>query len=617
MTERGPLADHALLSNGSSAALVNGAGSVEWFCSPRFDSPSVFARILDPQAGHWQITPREECDTTRRYLLDSLVLSTRFASPAGIATVTDALAVAPDQLGHAVGLDAPAVLLRVVEGFDGVVEIDAELAPRPAYGREVPAFEREGSVLVARAETSVLAFAGPPPTEVGEGVTRWRFGVRPGDRVAFALQVAPVGEVHLLAWTPEEIAARLDSTLDAWQSWSEVHRHYRGPWQELVGHSGRVLHGLTYRPTGAVVVAPTTSLPEQALEASAPDDRYASVRDASATSRALRLATCDEEANRFLGWLVETIERDPDHRGGAAAVYGVGGEHDLGPWELRHLDSWEGGGTIRVGSELAGARAVEVHGELLDAVALVPGPLDDLPAVAGSLLVDLADQTASGWERRGSAVSDGGVAAPTLLSSALLSWVALDRAIPLAERLRVRGRRSAWVDCRERISQEICHRGWNPEVGAFTQAFGTDVVDASALLLVLTGFLPPEDPRMRATVGVIAERLSAPCGLLYRWSSRDGIGHEEVTSLQCTFWLVEVLARSGEVRRARQLFEGATAYANDVGLLSEGADPYSGTLLGNFPSTRSHAGLVNAAHAIGAAEGAEAMAVSARRARTG
>ena len=593
-----PIAEYALLSDCRSAALVSRVGSVDWLCFPRFDSPSVFGRLLDARAGHWSIRPAGDAEVSRRYVEDTMLLETTFRTSTGTVVLVDALAVGPNERGHELGAGTPSVLMRQVTGVNGDVELELEYAPRPEYGLIYPVPNPVDGGVTARGGADMLALSSPVPVEIDDLVTRARFTVRSGDTIAFALAHATSSEKRPRLWSQDEIAARLDDTKRAWHTWSEHHQSYDGPWEDLVHHSGRVLYALTYFPTGAICAAPTTSLPETPGGSRNWDYRFSWVRDASFTLQALWVAACPDEADKFFDFMSSAAASQVRRGTDLQIMFGIGGERDLTERELPHLTGWRGSAPVRVGNGAWSQRQLDVYGELLDAAFRLPEQLGRLEAPAKQFLADLADTAAARWQEKDQGIWEIRGEPRDFLYSKLMCWVALDRAIALADHLDAQDRVDHWKATREQIADAILTHGWNEEAGAFTQSFGSQDLDASNLMMPIVGFLPADDPRMLATIDATAERLTDDQGLVYRYLTHDGLEGEEGTFLLCTFWLAHALALAGELDRARETFERAIAYANDVGLLAEEVDAETGELLGNFPQAFSHIGLVNAAWAI-------------------
>jgi GH15 family glucan-1,4-alpha-glucosidase len=358
------------------------------------------------------------------------------------------------------------------------------------------------------------------------------------------------------------------------------------------------LYALTYYPTGAICAAPTTSLPESVGGERNWDYRYAWVRDASFTMHALWVAACPDEANKFFDFMSNASAMRLSRGVDLQIVFGLGGERDLAERELSHLRGWRDSAPVRIGNGAWSQRQLDVYGELLDAVYRLPDALDQLSPMTRRFLADLADAAAQHWMEPDHGIWEVRGEPRHFVYSKLMCWVALDRAIALADRLGAAERVEAWKRTREKIADAILTRGWSDEVNSFTQTFGGTELDAANLMMAITGFLPANDPRMRATIDAIAERLTDDHGLVYRYRADDGFDTDEGTFLLCTFWLAHALALAGDVDRASEVFERAAAFMNDVCLLSEEVDPSTGELLGNFPQAFSHIGLVNAAWAI-------------------
>lgn len=597
-----PIADYAFLSDCHGAALVSRFGSVDWLSFARFDAPAVCAGLLDAGGGHWSIRPLAEARSHRRYLDGSLVLETTFETPTGTVVLVDALAMGPGERGHQLGAEAPHALLRSVRCAAGQAELEIEYAPRPEYGLVCPVLYPTEGGLFARGGAAVLHLGSPVPFDLTCSTARGRVRLESGERLDFALQHRSSAEAAPRPWSQAEIAQRLDDTLAAWRSWSGLHQNYEGPWRELVHHSGRVLQGLTYAPTGAMVAAPTTSLPEAVGGGRNWDYRYTWVRDASFTLEALWVAACPDEAYRFFDFLagaaLTQLERSQDMQ----IMFGIGGEHDLAERELPHLAGWRGSRPVRIGNGAWNQRQLDVYGELLNAAWRLREQLGSLDPITRHFLADAADAAALRWREPDQGIWEIRGPPRHFLYSKLMCWVALDRAIRLADLLDAGTRIEPWRTSREEIRQAILTQGWSERAQAYSQAFGSDELDASALMLALVGFLPAEEARMASTIAVIERELTDGRGLVYRYRAADGLAGEEGTFLLCTFWLAQALALAGRIERARTLLDRAAAHANDVGLLAEEVDPVSGELLGNFPQAFSHIGLVNAAWAIAEAE---------------
>ena len=593
-----PIGDYALLSDCRSAALVSRAGSVDWLCFPRFDAPSVFCRLLDPAGGRFAIRPAGDFRASRAYLDQTMVLETTFRAEAGTAVLTDALAVGRNDRGHHLGAGSPGVLLRRLECTDGELEIDITYAPRPEYGLIHPILEAVPGGLAARGGAGRLLLSGPVSFLLDGATATARLHLTAGQTVMFALQHGQMQEPPLEAWDASQMADRLADTVAGWRSWSAIHQTYEGPWRDLVHHSGRVLQALTFQPTGAIVAAPTTSLPETIGGERNWDYRYTWVRDASLTMEALWVAACPDEANKFFGFLADAAASQLQRGTDLQIMFGIGGERDLSERELSHLAGWRASRPVRVGNGAWTQRQLDVYGELLGAAQRLVDQLGELDPITQQFLAAAADTAASRWKEKDQGIWEIRGEPRDFVYSKLMCWVALDRAIALAPQLGAGDRAQGWAAARDEIRAAILSRGWSETAGAFTQAFGGDDLDASNLMLAITGFLPGDDPRMKATIDATAARLTDKRGLVYRYLAHDGLAGEEGTFLLCTFWLAQAQALAGELGPATATFERAVAAINDVGLLAEEVDAGSGEMIGNFPQAFSHIGLINAAWAI-------------------
>jgi GH15 family glucan-1,4-alpha-glucosidase len=596
------IASYALLSDCRSAALVSAGGSVDWLCFPRFDSPSVFGRILGEGAGFWAIRPVAAHSSTRRYRGSTMVLETVHTLDSGTVIVTEALVLGDGNRGHELGAGAPGTLLRQVTCIAGEVEMEVTFAPRPEYGEIEPLLQETAGGITARSGADVLTFSTTIPFQLNVGQASAKPVLRAGDVLGFALQHQGAGPVAPPVWSQAEIARRLHDTLAGWESWSTLHQNYVGPWRDLVSSSGRILQALTYYPTGAIVAAPTTSLPEVAGGTRNWDYRYTWIRDASMTLEALWVAACPDEAGKFFQFLASAAAGQLSAGADLQIMYGIGGERDLTERELAHLPGWRDSAPVRVGNGAWNQRQLDVYGELLGAAATLPEYLTALAPATRQFLADAADAAASRWQSMDQGIWEVRGAPRHYLHSKLMCWVAVDRAIGLAEVLNAEDRIPRWIQTRAQIADSIRTNGWSDTANAYTQAYGSEDLDASTLMLTIVGFAPADDPRMLATIDAVEHRLTDSRGLVYRYQVDDGLTGEEGTFLLCTFWLAQALAVVGETTRARAVFERAAAFATDLGLLAEEVAPDSRELLGNFPQAFSHIGLVNAAWAIRTAE---------------
>jgi GH15 family glucan-1,4-alpha-glucosidase len=586
------IADYALLGDCQGAALVARDGSVDWWCPARFDAPSVFTRLLDPDAGHWSIRPRAEWTVARHYVEGGMVLQTEFTTDNGVLRLTDALALGAGERGHQIGYASPHLLVRRVEAVRGEVEVDLELVARREYGLVAAELTATPLGIELGGGAERLTLTGERPLTIDQERITARFVLREGESTFFTLQhrraVDPVS-------APLDGRAALADTVAGWQSWTGIHQDYDGPYREEVMRAGLVLQALTYRPTGAVVAAPTTSLPEKVGGSANWDYRFGWLRDGSFTLKALWVAACPDEGQRFFDWIAGSAGRVGE--GHVPIMFGAGGEHDLTEHQLDHLAGYADSRPVRVGNDAWTQKQLDVLGEVLECAWVLRDQLDELAPSTAAFLRSLADRAAATWREPDAGIWEGREGQRDYLTSKLMCWVAVDRAIRLADRLGEEADVTRWQTAREEIRTAILDRGWNEHVKAFTGAFDSDHLDAGVLLLPIVGFLPGDDERVVATLDAIERGLSRDA-LAQRWT---GSGDEGAFVI-CSYWLAAGRAMAGQVERAKQIFETVTDYANDVGLLSEEIDLRDGALIGNFPQALSHIGLVNAAWAIAQAE---------------
>ncbi len=576
--------DYAFLSDCRSAALVGIDGAVDWLCFPRFDSPSVFGRLLDPDAGTWTLSPSEPTRTTRRYLPDSLVLSTEHATSAGTVEVLDALLFEHGAREHDIGMRVPHTLAREVRGITGRVEMETVIEPRLEYGLTRPRIEAVEGGLRARGGPVVLDVRADVTLEPGPDRASARFTVSEGERVTLGLTFSDAYGGSAAPSPASE--ASLADTVEGWRSWVEMHARYEGPFADQVLRSALVLQGLTYQPSGSLVAAATTSLPERVGGEWNWDYRYTWLRDASLTLNARWVATCPHEPWRFFHWIEDAGLRT--EHGALQIMYDVRGRADLTEHTLPHLRGFRDSRPVRVGNDAWTQSQHDVAGEVLDAAYLLRDQLGELAESTRSMLVRLADEAASTWREPDAGMWESRDIPRHYVSSKVMSWVALDRAVRMADMLDASVRVDAWSRERDAIRDTVLREGWSEEAGAYGGALGSDHLDASVLLMPLVGFLPADDERMLATIRAVDERLGEG-GLVRRWAA------EPNAFLICSYWLIQCLALAGDRQRAEEYFERVTGHANDLGLLAEMVDLSTGDLLGNVPQAFSHVGLINAA----------------------
>ncbi len=598
------LEDYALVGDNHTAALVGRDGSIDWLCLPRFDSAACFAALLGtPEHGRWLLAPAGEVRTTaRRYRGDTLVLETDFTVGGGTVRIVDCMPRRQDE---------PAVV-RTVYGLRGRVPMHMQLVIRFDYGRIVPWVRRlDDGTLTAIAGPDALCLRTPVALR-GEGFTTVaRFTVAEGERVPFSLQWYPS---HRPPPRPADPVRAVEETERWWRRWAE-RCTYTGPWREAVLRSLLTLRALAYEPTGGIVAAPTTSLPEQAGGVRNWDYRYCWLRDAAMSLSALLESGYVEEACAWRDWLLRAVAGVPRD---LQVMYGPAGERRLAEYELPWLPGYEGARPVRVGNAAAGQLQLDVYGEVLAAMHLAREA--GIPAGAHAWAVEraLLDFLEETWREPDQGIWEVRGPRRHFTHSKVMAWLAFDCAVRAVEHFGLAGPVGRWRHVRDTIRAEVLARGWNAERGAFVQYYGGTALDASLLMIPLVGFLPADDPRVRGTVAAIERELVVD-GFVRRYGEQsgdvDGLPPGEGAFLACTFWLADALALEGRSAEARQLFERLLALRNDVGLLAEEYDPRARRLMGNFPQAFSHFALVNTARRLAGAVSGSRRRAAGRRGR--
>lgn len=602
--ERGyrPISDYALIGDGHTAALVSRDGSIDWCCWPRFDSPALFCRLLDSEKGGWfSISPAGQHSCKRAYVTATNVLTNTFEADGARFRLTDFMPVERLTESHRGEDIAPSYrIIRLVEGLDGRSEVEVSFRPAFDYARAETSLvpQAEGAIARAGNEALGLSCAVQLKQDESSGALTARFRVAAGERVWFALDYYPDVKKTEVKLSIKDYDENLEQTLKYWREWWHTCR-YDGPYSELVRRSALTLKMLTYEPTGAMVAAPTTSLPEEIGGVRNWDYRYTWLRDSSLILYALQLLGYYEEATDFFEWLDQLCVVC---HGKLQIMYTIDAEMSIPEQTLENLEGYRGSSPVRVGNAAYNQKQLDIYGEILDAVYLyyerTGKPVrkdwwDEVVFMADDVVERWREPDYGIWEVRGGERH--------FLYSKLLCWVALDRAIKLAEKSYPDTDTARWREARDIIKGVILDEGYNEKIGAFTQALNDDALDASVLVIPLVGFLPATDARVRSTIEQVRKRLTAH-GLVYRYLNEDGLPGGEATFVLCSFWLVDNLALEGRVQEAKELFERITSYANDLGLLSEEIDPVSRELLGNFPQGFSHLALIRSALNIARAE---------------
>ena len=577
--------DYAMVGDLQTAALVGADGSVDWLCFPRFDSPACFAALLGEEAnGRWRIAPASggRC-TRRRYVEDTLVLETEWETPDGMVRVVDCMpprGVAPD-------------LVRVVEGVEGRVEVTSELVVRFDYGHVQPWIVVEGREVHAVAGPDALWLRASAPHEEAGGNVVSRFTVSEGERVPFVLTWTPSYRERPLAIDGLQA---VDDTRRFWGGWAQD-ISYKGRWQEAVRRSLVTLKGLTYEPSGGIVAAATTSLPETLGGSRNWDYRYSWLRDTAFTLGALVGAGLREEAQSWQQWVLRATAGDPSD---AQIMYGIDGTRRLPEYELPWLSGYEGASPVRVGNDAAGQVQLDVPGEVLGA-AQAGRVAGVMPSARGwELQRWIAGRLESAWKRPDNGIWESRGDKQHYVYSKVMCWVAFDSLVKGAELFGLEGPVDHWRAVRDEIHADVTEKGYSARKKSFTQAYNSDVLDACALLIPRVGFLPYHDERVVNTVETIRDELTED-GFVLRYrteESDDGLSGREGSFLICSFWLVDALRGIGRKKEAEELFERLLALRNDVGLLSEEYDTQAGRFVGNFPQAFTHLALVNCALAL-------------------
>jgi GH15 family glucan-1,4-alpha-glucosidase len=584
-----PIANHGVVGDLRSVALVGTDGTIDWYCTPRFDSPSVFGAILDAdQGGHYSVTAVEDCATRQLYVPDTNVLITRFLCPAGVGEVHDFMPVG----------EGPQRLIRRVLCVRGEMEFRLECEPRFNYGRDRhEVVEAEAGALFRSPELSLALGAPIPLTSSGTGVSA-TFTLAAGESATFVLEPEPADGVPCTL-TEAEAQSEYERTVQYWLDWI-AQSTYTGRWRETVNRSALALKLLTYAPTGAIVAAATTSLPEQLGGSRNWDYRYTWIRDSAFSLYALMRLGFAEEASAFAQFILETVRNAKSNGTGPLQVmYGIDGRTELPEEELDHLEGYEGSAPVRIGNGAAHQLQLDIYGELIDAVYLIDRRGTRIPFDAWVAVTEAIEWVCENWDQPDEGVWETRGGRKRFTYSRLMSWVAIDRAVRIARERSLPADIVRWMRVRDEIFFRIMKSGWNDEKQAFVQHEETDVLDASVLVMPFVHFIAPNDPRWLSTLDAIGRELVSD-SLVYRYdpeASPDGLDGDEGTFSICSFWYVEALSRAGRVHEARMAFEKMLTFANHLGLYSEEIGP-SGEQLGNFPQAFTHLALISAAFSL-------------------
>ena len=587
-----PINDYALIGDRHTAALVSRAGSIDWCPLPRFDSPSVFGAILDAEkGGRFAVTPAGRFASTQRYLPDTNVIETTFETESGRATLTDFMPLFADLRG---GLVAPHSIVRIVRGVVGIVTFALTFEPKPEYGLvepEIVATSNAGEYRVAWGEGESLVLRVPPGLEIEPKSERTEFTAATGQELSFVAAYGTEGSTLEAGLAPSEL---LDCTASYWEQ-KVAGVEYQGAYRSEVTRSYLTLHLMTYAPSGGIVAAPTTSLPEWVGGVRNWDYRFTWLRDAAFTIEALLKLGHEDEALTFFDWLGRVCGLEEHH---VHVLYRVDAEPDVDERTLPHLSGYGGSSPVRVGNEAFHQEQHDVFGEVLASAHLLAEQGQVFDDAKWGLLGKIASMAAEKWREPDNGIWEVRGGPFHFVYSKIMCWVALDRAARLAKLVGRDGSESAaWEREAEVIRDDVLRHGWSESKQAFVQHYHSEAMDASNLLIPLVGFLPFDDPRVISTIARIRTELgNGP--FLKRYNPEetdDGVYGEEGHFLLCSFWLVQALARMGRLEEARFLFRQLSGYANHVGLFGEMVDPRDGSTLGNFPQAFTHIGFILAA----------------------
>jgi len=591
-----PIDHYGVIGDMRSVALVSKNGSIDWCCLPYFDSPSVFGRILDDRkGGYWSLSPVNDSKLRQMYLPDTNVLVTRFFSDQGIAEITDFMPVGREAGGQT---EQPSrQLVRIAKSITGSLRFRMECQPAFDYARAGHdlEFSPDRRIVKFVHEQQNLHLKSPRPLTAEQNGAVLEFTLDSGEESAFAL-LYPLA--HDIPWDePVDGPTLLLETVRFWRAWA-ARSHYRGRWREMVMRSALLLKMLTFLPTGAMVAAPTTSLPEQLGGVRNWDYRYTWVRDAAFTVYSLMRLGYTEEAGAFARFIQERAREQVTANDPLNVVYSIHGRTDLAEQTLDHLEGYSCSRPVRIGNAAAGHFQLDIYGELLDSLYLYDKYGAPLSYDMWLSVDRLLDWVAANWEKDDQSIWEVRGGRRPFTFSKLQCWVALDRGIRLARKRSFPTQGLSWLEQRNKIYNAIMTQGWNDQLGVFTQYFGADAVDASLLMLPLMLFVSPTDPRLASTVHRIRKDLAID-SLVRRYkmeeAAPDGLPGSEGFFTVCSFWLVEAMSRAGMAEEAQLLFEKLLGFANHLGLFSEEVS-LKGELLGNFPQALTHLGLISAAY---------------------
>ena len=587
-----PIADHGVIGNLHTVALISSDGTIDWYCSPRFDSPSVFASLLDAnRGGHFALRPADgDWQHKQLYFPDTNVLITRFLTPAGVGEVQDFMPV-----GERLDGSHRDRLIRRVLSVRGQMRFQLECAPRFDFGRERHRAERHAGGVLFESRGAQVALETETPVEVRHGDVHASFELEAGESATFILEHVP-GQYEMHGHSAEETGELFGQTVEYWRRWLAQSR-YRGRWRETVHRSALTLKLLTYAPTGAIVAAPTTSLPEVLGGERNWDYRYTWIRDAAFSLYSLLRLGFTEEATAFMDWLTDRLAgMHLEESSPLQIMYGIDGRREIPEQVLEHLEGYRGSAPVRVGNNAATQLQLDIYGELVDSIYLYDKYATPISHRAWEDVAHMVTWVCENWDQADEGIWETRGGRQQFTYSRLQCWVAVERTLRMATGRGLPTDQARLQVARDQIYRQIHERGWTQKRRAFVQHYDTDVLDASLLLMPLMKFIAPHDPRWLSTLEAIGSELVSD-SLVYRYNPEatpDGLAGHEGTFSICTFWYVEALARAGRLDEARLIFEKMLTYANHLGLYAEQIGS-TGEQLGNFPQAFTHLALISAA----------------------
>lgn len=593
------LEDYGIIGNLETCALIGRDGSIDWLCLPYLESPSVFAALLDMErGGHFRINPATKYESFQSYVKNTNILQTTFTTPLGVAVVTDFMK--PE--GRKGNVYARAVF-RKVECIKGEADLEISFRPRFDYAKELPGFELTGEGIIARGGNENLFLQSPVPLEIHEQEARRVLTLKGGKTAWFILQYN-----HCISMSPSDCEDLLRKARRFWHNWA--HKCLPsgcvldGPWYDLVVRSALVLKLLSNPESGAIAAAPTTSLPEHIGGVRNWDYRYAWIRDASFTSQALFHSGHDKESQDFRRYMSGILSRTEDPSL-IRIMYGLNGEADLEEQIVENLSGYKNSSPVRIGNDAAKQRQLDIYGELLNAIYETTRYGETVSHKSWQFIKHIVDYVCLAWNEKDSGIWEVRGKDRHFVYSKLMCWVAVDRAIKVSSLRGFKAPIEKWEKVRGLIKQAILERGYSRKLNSFVQAFDSETLDATSLLIPFMDFLPFNDPRVQGTIEATLKKLVTKDGLVYRYEADDGLPGSEGYFVLCSFWLIKALALSERVEQAEEIFRNVLKYISPLGLFAEEIEPETGKQLGNFPQAFSHVGLINSALYLGIAKGKE------------